>query len=54
MRGLGGRLYLTRDVRMPAAMMRHGYPKLDRFAKIRDEYGLKEKFHSLQSRRLEV
>jgi decaprenylphospho-beta-D-ribofuranose 2-oxidase len=50
----GGRLYLAKDVRMPAAMMRSGYPKLEQFADIRERYGMKRIFHSLQSRRLEI
>jgi decaprenylphospho-beta-D-ribofuranose 2-oxidase len=50
----GGRLYLTKDVRMAQSMMHKGYPKLEQFLNIREKYGLKEKFHSLQSQRLEL
>ncbi|MFP4446497.1 MAG: hypothetical protein ACLFPD_09675, partial [Desulfosudaceae bacterium] len=50
----GGRLYLAKDARMPAAMMAAGYPGLDDFARVRDRYGLRESFQSRQSRRLDL
>jgi decaprenylphospho-beta-D-ribofuranose 2-oxidase len=50
----GGRLYLTKDARMAPAMIRHGYPKLEQFMKIREKHGLTKIFHSLQSRRLGI
>lgn len=50
----GGRLYLTKDVRMSAATFRRGYPRWEEFARLRERYGLKTKFNSRQSRRLGV
>ncbi|RJP82058.1 MAG: FAD-binding oxidoreductase [Desulfobacteraceae bacterium] len=50
----GGRLYLTKDVRMSKAVFRKGYPQWETFAELRETMGMKEKFTSLQSRRLEV
>lgn len=47
----GGRLYLAKDARMSAPMMR-GYDGLDRFREIRREADPAEKFSSLQSERL--
>jgi L-gulonolactone oxidase len=35
-REAGGRLYPAKDGRMPPAMLRSGYPNLERFAKLRD------------------
>jgi len=50
----GGRLYLSKDVRMSAEAFRRGYPQWEKFAQIRAKLGLKEKFNSRQSRRLEI
>ncbi len=50
----GGRLYLTKDVRMSREVFRKGYPRWEQFAQIREQYHLKEKFNSLQSKRLGV
>lgn len=50
----GGRLYLTKDVRMSKEVFRIGYPRWERFAEIREKYNLKGKFESLLSKRLEV
>ncbi len=50
----GGRLYLTKDVRMSKDVFRKGYPLWETFAELRETMGMKEKFNSLQSRRLEV
>jgi len=47
----GGRLYLAKDARMSAPMMR-GYDGLDRFRMVRREIDPNQKFSSLQSRRL--
>ncbi|WP_207476667.1 FAD-binding oxidoreductase [Arenibaculum pallidiluteum] len=49
----GGRIYLAKDARMPPAMLRQGYPQLDRFLTIRRASGA-ERFSSLLSRRLEL
>jgi decaprenylphospho-beta-D-ribofuranose 2-oxidase len=50
----GGRLYLTKDVRMPQEVFQKGYPRWEQFAELRARYGLPAKFNSLQSRRLGV
>ncbi len=50
----GGRLYLTKDVRMSAQVFRQGYPQWEKFLELRAKLGLKKKFNSLQSRRLEI
>jgi FAD/FMN-containing dehydrogenase len=50
----GGRLYLTKDVRMSKEVFRKGYPSWEAFAELRETMGMKTKFNSLQSRRLEV
>ncbi|WP_434618163.1 FAD-binding protein [Azospirillum sp. B2RO_4] len=50
--GHGGRLYLAKDARMDAGMLRRGYPAVDRFLEIRAAYGTSGRFQSLQSRRL--
>lgn len=50
----GGRVYLCKDLRMGRETFRRGYPKWERFAEIRECYGLRDKFQSLQSRRLGV
>lgn len=49
----GGRLYLTKDVRMSEIMFKQGYPKWEAFAQVRAQYGA-EKFTSLQSIRLGI
>lgn len=48
----GGRLYLAKDARMPAGMLRSGYDRLDRFLRIRDHIGATGRFSSALSRRL--
>lgn len=50
----GGRLYLTKDVRMPKHVFQKGYPGWEAFAELREKMGMKKKFNSLQSRRLGV
>jgi FAD/FMN-containing dehydrogenase len=50
----GGRLYLTKDVRMSAATFKRSYPDWEAFQAIREQYGAKGKFVSHQSRRLEL
>jgi FAD/FMN-containing dehydrogenase len=50
----GGRLYLTKDVRMEAAVFRRGYPRWRRFADLRRQMGLDTKFSSRQSERLRI
>jgi len=50
----GGRLYLAKDVRMSRETFRRGYPRWEKFAALRESFGLQEKFNSRQSRRLGV
>ena len=47
----GGRLYLAKDARMPAAMLRQ-YPALDRFRAVRRAADPNGKFSSAMSQRL--
>jgi FAD/FMN-containing dehydrogenase len=47
-----GRLYLTKDVRMDAAMMKAGYAKLEEFKEIKEQMDKRSLFHSLQSKRV--
>ena len=50
----GGRIYLTKDARMKAAMMESGYPELQKFKAIVNQYNPDGKFRSLQSDRLNL
>ncbi|TRO82712.1 FAD-binding oxidoreductase [Desulfuromonas acetexigens] len=50
----GGRIYLTKDVRVSRNIFTQGYPMLDKFREVRSSYGLSEKFNSLQSQRLGI
>ena len=50
----GGRIYLTKDVRMSPAVFRSGYPQWEAFAEIREKHRMHRKFNSLQSRRLGI
>jgi FAD/FMN-containing dehydrogenase len=50
----GGRLYLTKDVRMQPATFKKGYPRADDFAAVRAGYHLSDKLNSLQSLRLGI
>lgn len=47
-----GRLYLTKDVRMDAAMMEAGYEHLEQFKTIKEKMDTRSLFHSLQSKRV--
>lgn len=49
----GGRLYLAKDARMGPEMLA-GYPRLDNFRAIREQYGLAESLQSFQSKRLGI
>ncbi len=51
---LGGRIYLTKDVRMKPEIFRKGYPNWEKFVELRHKLGLEERFQSLQSKRLGV
>jgi decaprenylphospho-beta-D-ribofuranose 2-oxidase len=48
----GGRLYLTKDVRMRQDIFRKSYPEWEKFVNLRHKLHLQTKFNSLQSRRL--
>lgn len=48
----GGRLYLTKDVRMSEATFKQSYPNWEQFQAVRHQYGADQHFHSLQSKRL--
>ena len=48
----GGRVYLTKDARMSEEIFKKGYPRWEEFQGIREKYGAKEVFSSLQSKRL--
>jgi hypothetical protein len=48
----GGRLYLTKDARMPETVFRAGYPGWREFQSVRDRYHAAGRFASLQSIRL--
>jgi decaprenylphospho-beta-D-ribofuranose 2-oxidase len=50
----GGRLYLAKDARMSAPMLRAGYPRLEAFNAVRRRYGLDGRFRSALSDRLEI
>jgi len=50
----GGRLYLTKDVRMTKQMFMKSYPKVGIFKTLREQYGMECKFNSLQSKRLGI
>jgi FAD/FMN-containing dehydrogenase len=50
----GGRLYLTKDVRMSPAMFHQGYENAETFIRYKNEYDKAGKFQSLQSKRLGI
>ena len=50
----GGRLYLTKDVRMSKETFRRGYPRWRQFSELRRRLGLDAKFSSRQSERLRI
>ncbi len=50
----GGRHYLAKDARIKSHVFGEGYPKLAEFRQIREQYGLKDKINSLQSKRLGI
>jgi len=50
----GGRLYLTKDVRMSEKTFRLGYPLWEEFLELREHYALNRKFKSMQSERLGI
>jgi FAD/FMN-containing dehydrogenase len=50
----GGRLYLTKDVRMSPKMFHEGYPNAKTFIEQRNRFDASRKFQSLQSKRLDM
>lgn len=50
----GGRLYLAKDARMSPGLLEAGYPNLQAFRRVRQAWGLTERFRSLQSDRLSL
>ena len=48
----GGRVYLTKDVRMSEASFKSSYPKWEKFNETRRRYGSLDSIYSLQSKRL--
>lgn len=48
----GGRVYLTKDVRMSETTCKQSYPQWQEFDTVRKRYGADKKFQSLQSKRL--
>jgi FAD/FMN-containing dehydrogenase len=50
----GGRLYLTKDVRMSEEMFKKSYRRWGEFMKVRTQYDADRVFHSLQSHRLGI
>ncbi len=50
----GGRLYLAKDARMAAGLLRRGYPRLPEFRRVRADRNPAASFCSLQSERLAI
>lgn len=50
----GGRIYLSKDVRVSKEIFEIGYPLVDKFRKLRKKYKMNLKFNSLQSKRLDL
>ncbi len=50
----GGRIYLTKDVRVSKSVFEQGYPQIDKFRALRKKYKMDKKFNSLQSRRIGI
>jgi FAD/FMN-containing dehydrogenase len=50
----GGRIYLAKDARMSARMLRAGNPRLEQFNIVRRRYDLERRFRSALSERLEI
>ncbi|MBD3267848.1 FAD-binding protein [bacterium] len=50
----GGRLYLTKDVRMSPKMFHEGYPHAEQFIANKKQFDALKKFQSLQSKRLHI
>jgi len=50
----GGRIYLTKDVRVSRATFEQGYPAIAEFRQFRKDHGMEQKFQSLQSLRVGI
>lgn len=50
----GGRIYLTKDVRVNKETFEQGYPLIERFRAYRKQIGADKTFQSLQSKRVEI
>lgn len=50
----GGRIYLTKDVRVSREIFEQGYPQVDRFRRFRKENRMDQKFNSFQSKRVGI
>jgi FAD/FMN-containing dehydrogenase len=50
----GGRIYLTKDVRVSKETFEKGYSDIEKFRDLRKEYGMDKKFNSLQSKRVGI
>ncbi|TKI69739.1 FAD-binding oxidoreductase [Sulfurimonas crateris] len=50
----GGRIYLTKDVRVSRETFEKGYEKIDKFREFRRENGMDKKLNSLQSKRVQI
>ena len=49
-----GRIYLTKDARVSKETFEQAYPNIETFRQYRKEYGMSEKFQSLQSKRVGI
>jgi len=50
----GGRIYLTKDVRVSCETFEKGYEQIDKFREFRKENGMDKKLNSLQSKRVQI
>lgn len=50
----GGRIYLTKDVRVSKETFEKGYPQIEKFREYRRENNMDKKLHSLQSKRVQI
>ncbi|MCW8954063.1 MAG: FAD-binding oxidoreductase [Sulfurimonas sp.] len=50
----GGRIYLTKDVRVSKETFEQGYPRIEKFREFRRENNMSEKLQSLQSKRVQI
>jgi FAD/FMN-containing dehydrogenase len=50
----GGRIYLTKDVRVSKETFEQGYPQINKFREFRKTNSMSEKFNSLQSKRVDI